>query len=209
VRMLDSDGSVILPGRFIPAAEKYNLMPAIDRWVVRRALAYLADSRPPTIHCINLSGASVADPSLFEFLSEQIRWFGIEAEMLCFEITETAAIQNLRRAVDLIRELRNIGVQFALDDFGNGFSSFAYLKNLPVEYLKLDGSFVQNVVENNVDREMVRAMNGIGHVLGMKTVAEYVKDETIAETLREIGVDYGQGFDLSRPVPLTDLPEAR
>jgi diguanylate cyclase (GGDEF)-like protein/PAS domain S-box-containing protein len=207
IRMRDVDGSLISPADFIPAAEKYNLMPAVDRWVVRKAFLHLADlagrNRAPTFS-INLSGASVADESFLGYISDLIDSIRIDPHQVCLEITETTAISNMSRATSFIKRLKNIGMTFALDDFGNGFSSFSYLKSLPVDYLKIDGSFVRGIADDPIDLSLVQSVNSIGHVMGMKTIAEYVKDARTRRILEEMGVDYLQGYEIAKPGPLEE-----
>jgi len=151
---------------------------------------------------INISAASIADEKLFDYITATFLHYNVSPSLFCFEITETVAIQNFSRATTLIKNLKEFGCTFALDDFGNGFTSFAYLKNLPVDYLKIDGSYVQNILENPIDLALVMAVNDIGHVMGMKTIAEFVESEEIRQKLQEIGVDYGQGYLFSQPLPL-------
>lgn len=205
IRMLDNDSSLISPADFIPAAEKYNLMPAVDRWVLKNAFQHLqrlttGDRRP--IFSINLSAASIADERILDFIEDLFSSTGVDPTQICFEITETTAIANMSRATSFIQRLKANGSTFALDDFGNGFSSFAYLKHLPVDYLKIDGSFVRGIDENPIDFALVESVNNIGHVIGMKTIAEYVKDERIQKLLEEIGVDFLQGYQIAKPSPL-------
>ncbi|MEX2442083.1 MAG: EAL domain-containing protein [Alkalispirochaeta sp.] len=204
IRMLDDDDSLISPGDFIPAAEKYNLMPAIDRWVLsnafRRLDTFASDGRYPMLS-INLSGASIADESMLDYIRPLIERSAADPK-ICLEITETTAIENMSRATSFIKRLKVMGVSFALDDFGNGFSSFAYLKHLPVDYLKIDGSFVRDIADDPIDYALVEAVNNIGHVMNMKTIAEYVKDDRTRTLLERIGVDYLQGYQISRPAPL-------
>ena len=200
VRMLDSNGRIILPGAFIPAAERYGMMANLDRWVVKAVISYLAQSdNSKGVYFINLSGASLSDDSIFSFIKQEITRSQISPELLCFEITETAAISNLRNAVEFINEIRSIGCQFALDDFGSGLSSFSYLKTIPVDYLKIDGAFVRDLSEDPMDYAIVQAINEIGHVAGLRTVAEYVENEETLELLRGIGVDLAQGYCIERP----------
>ncbi|HKK48527.1 MAG TPA: EAL domain-containing protein [Alkalispirochaeta sp.] len=205
IRMLDDDDSLISPGDFIPAAEKYNLMPAVDRWVLTHAFerldAFAAEGRYPLVS-INLSGASIADESMMDNIRGLIERSAANPKQICLEITETTAIENMSRATSFIKRLKAIGVSFALDDFGNGFSSFAYLKHLPVDYLKIDGSFVRDIADDPIDYALVQAVNSIGHVMNMKTIAEYVKDDRTRTLLEKIGVDYLQGYQISRPTPL-------
>ncbi|WP_438390404.1 putative bifunctional diguanylate cyclase/phosphodiesterase [Caballeronia sp. DA-9] len=207
LRMIDARGGPdITPDKFIPAAERYGLMTTIDRWVVRTALRALAQTpvKQYNEYAINLSGASVGDSRFLRYIVEQIKESGVPAQLLCFEITETAAISNLLSAVHFMNELSILGCRFALDDFGAGMSSFGYLKHLPVEYLKIDGSFVKNLPQDSVSREMVIAINDIGHSLGCQTIAEYVENEEIVKLLKEYGVDYAQGYFIGRPGPWTE-----
>jgi diguanylate cyclase (GGDEF)-like protein/PAS domain S-box-containing protein len=205
IRMLDHDASLISPADFIPAAEKYNLMPAVDRWVLTNAFRHLqqmtADGRSP-VFSINLSGASIADERILDYIQDLFSSTGVNPSQICFEITETTAIANMSRATSFIRRLKALGATFALDDFGNGFSSFSYLKQLPVDYLKIDGSFVRGIADDPIDFALVESVNNIGHVMGMKTIAEYVKDERIQRILEEMGVDYLQGYQIAKPAPL-------
>ncbi len=204
LRLCADDGSLIPPMAFIPAAERYGLMPALDRWVVRRALATHTLRHPPgslsVLVAINLSGTSICDETFLPFVLEQFALTGVPPSEICFEITETAAIANLGEATVLIRALKAIGCKFSLDDFGSGMSSFTYLKHLPVDYLKIDGSFVKDMMDDPVDRAMVEAIHRIGHVMGLQTIAEFVESDAIIGALREIGVDYAQGYAIGKPV---------
>jgi len=210
LRMADDDGSEILPMAFIPAAERYSIMPSLDSWVIEETLhvcqRYLAEKRE--LHClfaVNLSGGSLKDPEFRRVLLERLQENPALGPHLCFEITETAAIGNLAVVNEFIEAMREFGCSFALDDFGSGLSSFTYLKNLKVDYLKIDGAFVRDITSNPIDRSMVEAIHRIGHQMGLKTVAEYVEsDETLA-LLREIGVDYVQGNGVHCPEPLENL----
>jgi len=204
VRMVDESSQLILPMEFIPAAERYHLMPAVDRWVIAKALSVLGADPPGTSHTysINLSGQSIGDEGLEAFIRERLARHGVDPRRIGFEITETAAIGNLSRAIGFIRSLKEAGCTFALDDFGSGLSSFAYLKELPVDYLKIDGRFVKDMLRQPVDRAMVEAINSIGHVIGLVTVAEFVEDQETLEALRAIGVDCAQGFHIREPRPL-------
>ena len=207
IRMLDDNNRVVGPGSFIPAAERYQVMPSIDRWVVTNTFHMLIQS-DVHIHkrvsscCINLSGQSLSDERFMDFLVDEIKSSGVPPEILVFEITETAVIANLCNASKLISTLRKMGCRFALDDFGVGLSSFGYLKNLAVDYLKLDGCFVKNMVRDNIDHAMVRAINQIGHTMNIKTIAEFVEDEETLAAVREVGVDYAQGYIIARPEPI-------
>ncbi|MEW5942538.1 MAG: EAL domain-containing protein [Pseudomonadota bacterium] len=217
LRMKDEAGNLVAPAAFIAAAERYNLMPAIDRWVIRTLFA----SRGPywrrkwedccarhaefkILCCINLSATSLNDDLFPAFLREQIAQHQIPPQVLCFEITETAAITNLNKAVHFMHELNAMGCNFALDDFGSGMSSFAYLKVLPVSYLKIDGAFVKDMAKNPVDFAMTEAISRIGRVMGIKTVAEFVKDDESLEQLRKLGVGYAQGYGIHMPEPLLE-----
>ncbi len=209
VRLTELDGTLVPPHDFIPAAEKYNFMPMIDRWIIAETIKYAATQRAiegaSDTFCINISGGSLIDDTLLEFILSQFTLYDADPASFCFEITETSAIQNLSHAGTLIRELKEKGATFALDDFGNGFSSFAYLKHLSVDFLKIDGSFVKGIGEDRIDYAMVLAVNDIGHALGMQTIAEFVQSQAIIDKLIAIGVDYAQGFEIARPVPLEPL----
>jgi diguanylate cyclase (GGDEF)-like protein/PAS domain S-box-containing protein len=208
LRMVDEQGELVPPMAFIPAAEHYYLMPAIDRWVIRTALGVMVQtrqsaSRPVAPRCfaINLSGQSLGDDEFLEFVTTQLQQNDVNAEQLCFEITETAAIANLSRAIHFMTTLRAIGCRFALDDFGSGLSSFAYLKQLPVDYLKIDGSFVREMLDDPIDCAMVNSINQIGHVMSIRTIAECVENDAILAKLQELGVDYAQGYGIAKPEP--------
>lgn len=205
VRMVGENGELILPNVFIPAAERYGLMPLIDRWVIRQAFEQLARSADALVagetFAINLSAASMADDDFLGFVLGQFDEHRIAPCNVCFEITETAAIANLGKATAFMLRLKTMGCRFALDDFGNGMASFAYLKQLPVDFLKLDGSFVRGCAGDAVDYAMVQAVNQIGHVLGMQTIAECAESEAVIETLRDIGVDFAQGHAIEAPRP--------
>lgn len=211
---LEEDGQVVPPGAFLPAAERYGLMPRIDQWVVNNTLAWLGDrlrqhGRIDGIYAINLSGASLSDERFRQTLRATLEQVRLPHGVLCFEITETAAVANLSKVVHFIGEVKAMGCLFALDDFGSGLSSFAYLKNLPVDFLKIDGAFVKDIADDPMDLAMVQAINAIGHVMGLKTIAEYVSSPAILERLQDIGVDYGQGYHLGLPRPLGDDATAR
>ena len=215
LRMLSDQGELIPPMAFIPAAERYDLMPSIDRWVVSTAFGLYwkflpKDSRGRRHTCtVNLSGPSLCDDHFLEFIKRQFALYHVPHDHICFEITETAAISNLSRAMEFIGELRAQGCRFSLDDFGSGLSSFTYLKNMPVDYLKIDGSFVRDMVDDPMDAAMVAAINQVGHVMGLKTIAEFVETDAVLEKLREMGVDFVQGFGIERPKPLEDLIAAQ
>ena len=205
LRMRGENGELVLPAEFIPAAERYNVMPMIDRWVVSQALGTLAhyrtdgDARHGYTLSINLSGTSLNDDRFLEFLINELQTYDLSPGAVCFEITETAAISNLPNVVHFMREFRARGCQFSLDDFGSGLSSFMYLKNLPVDYLKIDGQFIQNVTTDHVDRSMVEAITQIGHAMGIKTIAERVESAEVLACLADIGVEYAQGFYIAMP----------
>jgi len=209
VRLLDDDGQLIPPNAFVPAAERYNLMNLVDRKIILETFSFIYDNdefdNSHTHYSINLSGNSLSDKDFAGHVLEQAERFDISSRRICFEITETAAIKNLHQAKLLIKELKAAGFQFALDDFGSGLSSFHYLKNLHVDYLKIDGSFVADMVNNNIDRAMVAAISEVGHVMGIKTIAEYVENEQIIKKLQDIDVDFGQGYGIEQPKPLQDL----
>ena len=211
IRMLDKAGNVLPPGFFLPAAERYNLIHKVDRWVIRAALNWLARNplQLDNLKCcaINLSGMSLNDEKLFDFIQLQFKKTKVPSEKICFEITETAAITNLSKATGLIAQLRTLGCKTALDDFGSGMSSFAYLKNFPIDYLKIDGIFVKDIISDPIDNAMVKSINDIGHVLGLTTIAEYVEDEEILLRLKELGVDEAQGYHIAKPQPLDQLSD--
>ena len=206
LRMVDGQGALVLPGQFLPAAERYNLMPRIDRWVVERALRWLV-GHPNKSLCgsINLSGQSLGDERFLDFVVGQLRETGIAPARVCFEITETAAISNLPKAIRFIGALRERGCRFSLDDFGTGLSSFGYLKNLPVDFLKIDGAFIRQLPHSPIDQAMVAAINNIGHVMGLLTIAEFVENDQVAALLRGQGIDFAQGFGIARPMPIEDV----
>ncbi len=217
LRMLDEEGNIVPPMAFIPAAERYRMMPSIDRWVIRN----LFNTQGPSLRnhvdrngvtarplcAVNLSGTSISDDAFRDFVQDQIAIHRIPPAAICFEVTETAAITNLNKASRFMHELKDIGCRFALDDFGTGMSSFAYLKHLPVDFLKIDGSFVSDMVHDPVDFALVEAINRIGHVLGIHTVAESAESEAILLKLRDLGVDYVQGNAIHVPELLLKFPE--
>ncbi len=204
LRMLDDDDKIISPMAFIPAAERYNLMAAIDRWVISHAFQAIANDIENKINffSLNISGQTLGDDDFLSFVIQEMDKYAITTNKICFEITETAAITNFPQAIQFISNLKEKGCKFALDDFGSGLSSFGYLKNLPVDYLKIDGTFVQDMLEDPIDLAMVESINNIGHLMNIKTIAEFVESQEIAERLRTLGIDYGQGYGLAKPVPL-------
>jgi len=213
LRLRDESGALVTPAEFIPAAERYNVMPSIDRWVVRQALDRLvhrigAGVKPFTI-AVNLSGTSLNDERFLEYLIAELSSNELAAGAMCFEITETAAIANLGNVVYFMRELKARGCHFALDDFGSGLSSFMYLKTLPVDYLKIDGQFVENVTRDRVDRSMVEAISQVGKTMGIQTIAERVESAEVLAELRRLGVGYAQGFHIARPRSTKEFPYLR
>jgi len=209
IRMLDEKGDIIPPGAFLPAAERYSLISRIDRWVITNTFALLVENpkfMEQIEYCsINLSGQSLVDMEFQEFVINKLMDSPCISEKICFEITETAAISNLSTAKLFITKMRALGCMFSLDDFGSGFSSFSYLKNMKVDYLKIDGMFVRDIVNDSIDHAMVKSINDIGHVMGMKTIAEFVENDEIKGMLREIGVNYVQGYGIDKPVPFVEL----
>jgi diguanylate cyclase (GGDEF)-like protein len=209
LRMRDADGELVPLMSFLPAAERYNLMSEIDRWVISATLTSVAlhglagPGTTERIFAINLSGISLTSPGMLDYIRAQIDRHRIDPTCLCFEVTETAAVANLDEAAEFIKNLRGDGCLFALDDFGSGLSSFTCLKHLPVDFLKIDGSFVREIVEDSVAYSMVEAINTIGHVMNIRTIAEYVEGPEILRRLRQIGVDYAQGFGIEVPAPLS------
>jgi EAL domain-containing protein (putative c-di-GMP-specific phosphodiesterase class I) len=203
LRMQDEDGKLIPPMAFIPSAERYGLMPQLDQWVITTAFAQYERRHPPGktmgTCAINLSGDSICDENFYEFVVTQFDRFKVPPTGICFEITETSAIANLAQATVLVGRLKELGCRFSLDDFGSGMSSFAYLKHLPVDYLKIDGSFVKDMVDDPIDYAMVEAINHIGHVMHIKTIAEFVENDAILAALERIGVDYAQGYGIEKP----------
>lgn len=214
IRLKENKGEIIPPGAFIPAAERYNLMPDLDRWVIDRAFRYLSENyhriisdETPVYAFINLSGASLSDDTFFEYIRNKFKEYKLDQKIVCFEITETAAITNFQRAIDFIRDIKQQGCLFALDDFGSGLSSFTYLKNIPVDFLKIDGSFVRNMLYDDMDKAFVMAINQLGHVANLKTIAEFVENEQTLEMLKTIGVDFAQGYGIHLPESI-DLEES-
>lgn len=213
IRKVGEEGELTLPTSFIPSAERYHLMPNIDRWVIKntfsahRRLLDASDGQCQYLFAINLSGTSLGDKSFLGYIREQFAIYAIPPESVCFEITETAAIVNLKNTINLLTALKKIGCKFALDDFGSGMSSFMYLKNFDVDYLKIDGTFVKEMHINKIDHAMVRSIHSVAEAMDIQTVAEFVENEDILKELKKIGVHYGQGIGLGRPVELKQLIE--
>ena len=212
LRLKDKSGKIIMPGSFLPAAERYGLMPAIDRWVISTFFARYEQycqflsceelAQAQQIYTINLSGASINSQEFGSFLQAQFERYSIPLQTICFEITETVAIANLDNANILISRLKDAGCSIALDDFGSGMSSLTYLKNLPIDYLKIDGSFVTNIAKDKVDYATVECFNHISQIMNIKTIAEFVENRTILNNLKQIGIDYAQGYGIEKPKPL-------
>jgi len=211
LRLREEDGRLVPPGAFLPPAERYHIITRIDRWVVERILRAFEDE--PLLAAridvcgINLSGQSLTNEEFFEFVRNAMHRLGPRASRICFEITETAAIANIGAAENFIRELRALGCKFSLDDFGSGLSSFGYLKQLPVDHLKIDGVFIRDLLSDPVDYALVRAINEVGKTLGKTTIAEFVENAQIREKLAELGVDCVQGYGVGRPRPLMEILE--
>lgn len=209
LRMQAEDGTLIMPGEFLPAAERFDLMPAIDRWVVERMFALLAgdDLRVPadTVWSINLSGQSLGDTEFLDFVLQALDDSDIVPGHLCFEITETAAVSSFATARRFIAAMRERGIHFSLDDFGSGLSSFAYLKNLDVDFLKIDGGFVRDMVDDTLNYALVRSIHEVGCTLGVRTIAEFVENDAIIDRLHHLQVDFAQGYGIARPQPLSNL----
>ena len=210
LRMVSESGELLPPEKFLSAAERYQMLPAIDRWVVTNALKQLSTAADSLrgrgmSFAMNISGASVASEDFLVFLEGAIRASGLPPEVLCFELTETSAVSNLTRADRLMQRLRALGCSFALDDFGTGLSSLVYLKSLPVSILKIDGAFVRDTANNQRTESMVRAIAQMARTMGMETVAEYVETDDLRTRMEALGVDFGQGFAIGRPVPIADV----
>ncbi len=200
-RILDVKDNIIPPNEFIRVAERYGMIIGVDRFVIKKAFQYhlQAHQDDGVVISINLSGNTVSDPDILDFIKSELDKSKLNPSSICFEITETAAISSITKAVNIIKELKEIGVKFALDDFGSGLSSFGYLKDLPVDFLKIDGAFVKNIVKNEKDRAIVRSINEVAKVMGMQTIAEFVENKEILDILKEIGVDYAQGYGIGKP----------
>lgn len=206
IRMAEADGTLVSPMAFIPSAERYGIMPQIDRWVVgtllRRFHALHPGGAGAPVYAVNLSGTTLCDEGFLPFVREELARWRVDPSQICFEITETAAIANLQQATHLITELKTLGCRFSLDDFGSGMSSFGYLKHLPVDFIKIDGRFVKDLLADRVSYTMVEAIHRVGHVMGLSTIAEFVENAQVLEALRGIGVDFAQGYEVHRPEPL-------
>ncbi|MEM9274500.1 MAG: EAL domain-containing protein, partial [Cyanobacteria bacterium P01_F01_bin.143] len=202
LRYQDQDGKIISPGLFIPAAEKYGVITIIDRWVLETVVTKYKDYFPDqkTILSVNLSGISISNQEFINFVTNLLSSAEMDLSYLCLEITETAAISQLSQALEFISTMRKLGVRFALDDFGSGVSSFSYLKDLPIDYLKIDGSLIKNIVTEPSDRAIVDSISCIAQVMGIKTIAEFVENDEILQVLAEIGVDYAQGYGIGKPI---------
>jgi EAL domain-containing protein (putative c-di-GMP-specific phosphodiesterase class I) len=211
LRMIGADGQVIAPMAFIPAAERYGLMPKVDRWVIARAcreLAALREGGRPLPTCmINLSGASASDPGLADYVAQCLNQNGLDGEHVGFELTETVAVGNLAACSTLMLRLRKLGCLISLDDFGTGMSSFSYLRNLPIDLLKIDRAFIRNVDSDPIDHALVETIHRIGGIMGVRTVAEGVESEAVLAALALIGVDFAQGMHVRPPVPLVQIHE--
>jgi diguanylate cyclase (GGDEF)-like protein len=208
IRLIDDDGSVIAPGAFLPAAEKYNLVSSIDRWVIEHTMVWLAatnssGNRPVNV-AVNLSGQTIGSPEMLKFITDKTDETGASPEHIIFDITETAAITNITSATSFMLTLRGYGFRFSLDDFGSGLSSFTYLKKLPIDFLKIDGAFVRDILSDPVDYAMVRSINELGQLLGKETIAEYVETLELADELQRMGINYAQGHAYARPLPLNN-----
>jgi EAL domain-containing protein (putative c-di-GMP-specific phosphodiesterase class I) len=209
VRMINESGEIITPMSFIPAAERYGTMVAIDRWVIKRVFGWLKKNerkiKPKDVYSVNLSGQSLCDDGFLQFCINEMGTRQVNPANICFEITETAAISNWSHASQFVAALKSRGCQFALDDFGSGMSSFNYLKNLPVDYIKIDGAFVSDMLTDPVDQVMVNAINKIGQSMGIKTIAEFVENQEILAMLKDMNVDFAQGFGVHVPEALEPL----
>ncbi|MEE9445881.1 MAG: EAL domain-containing protein [Cocleimonas sp.] len=208
IRLFDDQGNFISPDEFISAAEYYSMMPAIDRWVIHNVLQQLSKipkQTPLPVFAINLSGQSLNDSRFLEYVFEEIKRSGVDPQMLCFEITEQVAVEDITLVNSFIAGLKDLGSSFSLDDFGTGMSSYGFLRSLDVDYLKIDGSFVKHIATDEVAKAMVQSINQVGHTMNLKVIAEYVENAEIVTSLQEMGIDYGQGYHISKPKPLKDM----
>lgn len=205
IRMKDERGALILPGSFLPAAERYNLIIQIDKWVIHKVLTHLAQNPPNQrttgFFSINLSATCLNDATFLQFIQNEVSQLAVPTHLICFELTETAVVSSLDKASLMMREMSKLGFRFALDNFGSGFSSFGYLKQLPIEFIKIDGKFVRDMMTDSVDRVIVESMHLIGHEMHIKTIAEWVENDTTQLILQQMGVDFVQGFGVGKPEP--------
>ena len=208
IRYLDERGAWHSPAEFLPAAERFHLMNELDQFVLRRVLSEYADERRGRVS-INISGQSVSNPNTVDFIASSLRRLKIDPRRIIFELTETVFIKNLEKACEVVNEIRALGCTFSLDDFGSGFSSLRYLRSLPVDIVKIDGSFVKNIRSDQIDLTLLRSMNEIAHLLGKRTVGEFVESGEMSRSLKELGVDYGQGYYFGAPAPLDETKLAR
>jgi EAL domain-containing protein (putative c-di-GMP-specific phosphodiesterase class I) len=211
VRIADADGHILEPGAFIPAAERFGMMTVIDRRIISTAISHYRsffDEPDQSVMALNLSGLSLTDPGMIDFIKAELQTAEIDPHCICFEITETAAIRNFAQAQHFVSEMRKLGCLFSLDDFGSGLSSFSYLREFKVDFLKIDSSFVRRMTDDPVNRTLVSAINDIGHAMGMKTIAEGAEDHAVIELLQRLGVDYVQGYAIAKPRPLYRHPRA-
>ena len=207
---LNIAGKVISPDSFLPTAERYDMMPLIDAWVISHAFDFLNLYKEQTNTdisiAINLSGQSLSEDTVLNLITRHLRKNkSLKKEHICFEITETAAIANLSRAIEFISSVKQMGCKFSLDDFGSGLSSFSYLKNMPVDNLKIDGIFIRDINLDPINKAFVESIHNIGKMMGLKTTAEYVESEDILNTIKKIGIDYAQGYHIGKPAPLKSL----
>jgi diguanylate cyclase (GGDEF)-like protein/PAS domain S-box-containing protein len=210
---LNDGGKIISPDSFIPAAERYNMMPLIDEWVISHTFDFLLEYHEKNTTdlrvAINLSGQSLSENSVLNLITNLLRKNkNLNKENICFEITETAAIANLSRATEFILQIKQMGCKFSLDDFGSGLSSFSYLKNMPVDNLKIDGVFIRDITSDIINKAFVESIHNIGKMMGIKTTAEYVENEEILNCIKSIGIDYAQGYHIAKPIPLKTLLES-
>jgi diguanylate cyclase (GGDEF)-like protein/PAS domain S-box-containing protein len=206
LRLISDNNKIIYPNEFIPPAERYGIMSNVDRWVIHQTFSWLkAQAAHAPKVAINLSGASLSDTELPTFVAEYFEDGLVQGSQICFEITETTAIANLSQAMSLISSLKKLGCSFALDDFGSGLSSFAYLKSFPVDYLKIDGAFVRDMVDDPIDQAMVQAIHQVGKVMNIETIAEYVENDALVDACQNIGINYLQGYGVGKPVPISTL----
>ena len=213
VRLIDDDGSVIAPGSFLPAADKYNLTSSIDRWVIEHTMTWLAETnsngnRPVTV-AVNLSGQTISSPDMLKFIIDQVEETGVSTEHIIFEVTEKTVMANIAAATSFMLTLRGCGCRFSLDDFGSGLSSFTYLKKLPVDFLKIDGTFIRDILSDPVDYAVVKAINELAHLLGKETIAGFVDTHELADELQLMGVNYVQGYAYAQPQPLNNYTQSQ